>query len=143
MTDQPALLELAAAVGASNAYAGVVASVRDGDSVHVTVMDPLLSASVVLAVRILGINTNELGEPGGPEAKAALQVLLPPGETVTLRRVRPDKYSGRTVASVTTSAGVDVAAWLIERQLAVAWSGVGPKPRVTWPPAPAGKERHG
>jgi endonuclease YncB( thermonuclease family) len=130
----PDLLRLAVAVGADNAYAGVVASVRDGDSVHVTVMDPLLSVPVVLAVRILGINANELDEPGGLEARAALEQLLPPASVVTLRSVRPDKFAGRTDAQVTTAAGFDVAARMVELGVAVRWDGSGPRPAVPWPP---------
>lgn len=130
----PDLLELAVAVGAGNAFAGTVTAVHDGDTVHVTVLDPLLSVPVVLAVRILGINAAELNQPGGPEGRAALEQLLPPGAVVTLRQVRPDKYAGRTGAQVTTAAGVDVATWMVELGLAVPWGGVGPKPAVPWPP---------
>jgi endonuclease YncB( thermonuclease family) len=132
----PDLLHLAVAVGAENAFAGAVSTpgVHDGDTVHIAVMDVLISTPVVLAVRVAGINTAELNEPGGPEARDALTGLLPAGTVVTLRHVHPDKYSGRIVAQIITGLGVDVAAWLIERGLAVAWSGVGPKPPVTWPP---------
>ena len=132
----PQLLPYAVAVSASNQYAGSVASVHDGDTVHVQVLDPLLSVPVVLAVRILGINTAELSEPGGVEAHAALAGALVPGTLVTLDGVKPDKYAGRVVAGITTKTGVSVAAWLIARGLAVPWNGSGPKPPVPWPPTP-------
>lgn len=131
------LLALALAVGADNAYAGTAAAVHDGDTIHVQVMDPLISTPVVLSVRVAGINANELTEPGGPEARDALAGLLPAGAVVTLRRVRPDKFSARVDAQVVTGLGVDVGPWLIGQGLAVAWDGTGPKPRVPWPPVTA------
>lgn len=133
----PELLYLAVAVGADNAYAGSSFKPQDGDTHHFVVADVLLSMPVILDVRIAGINTNELNEPGGPEAAAALAGLLPFGTVVTLRHVHPDKYAGRALAQVVTALGVDVAPWMIGQQLAVAWNGVGPKPKVPWPPPPA------
>lgn len=135
MSGRPDLLDLAVAVGADNAYAGTVTHVQDGDTVHVAVVDALLSVPVVLAVRIAGVNANELAEPGGPEARAALVGLLPVSTLVTLRHVHPDKYAGRILAQVITGGGVDVGPWLIGRGLAVGWNGTGPKPKVPWPPA--------
>lgn len=128
------MLALAVAVGADNAYAGTAYAVHDGDTVHVSVVDPLLSTPVILAVRVAGINAAELSEPGGPEARDAVDGLLPLGAVVTLRHVRPDKYAGRVVAQVVTGLGVDVGPWLIAQGLAVAWNGAGPKPSVPWPP---------
>jgi endonuclease YncB( thermonuclease family) len=132
----PDLLHLAVAVGADNAYAGSVAEggVHDGDTVHVAVVDVLLSVPVVLAVRVAGINAPELSESGGFEARETLAELLPAGTVVTLRHVHPDKYAGRVVGQVVTALGVDVAPWMIGEGLAVPWSGVGPKPPVPWPP---------
>jgi endonuclease YncB( thermonuclease family) len=131
----PDMLRLAVAVGAENAYAGVAYVGHDGDTHHIIAPDVLTSTPVVLMVRIAGINANELHEPGGPEAAAALATLLSPGTVVTMRRLRPDKFAGRVVAQVTTADGVDVAAWLVDHGLAVPWSGVGVKPHVPWPPA--------
>lgn len=130
----PDLLHLAVAVGADNAFAGTSFHPQDGDTHHFVVGDVLLSKPVVLDVRIVGINTNELNEPGGPEAAAALAGLLPFGAVVTLRHLHPDKYDGRTLAQVTTGLGVDIAAWMIAQGLAVPWNGVGAKPKVPWPP---------
>lgn len=126
----------AAAVGSLNSYAGTCTAVHDGDTVHVTVLDPLLSTPVILAVRVFGINAAELDEPGGPEGRDALTALLTPGRLVTLSLVRSDKYSGRVVASITTTNPVlNVAEWMVSQQLAVRWDGNGPKPTVPWPPA--------
>lgn len=132
----PDLLALAVAVGADNAFAGTsYGAPHDGDTCHITVVDVLLSTPVLLAVRILGINANELDEPGGPEARGALAELLPLGTVVSLRHVHPDKFAGRILAQVITGGGVDVGPWLIGRGLAVGWNGTGPKPKVPWPPA--------
>lgn len=131
----PGLLDLAVAVGAENAFAGHIVQVHDGDTVAISVLDILLSVPVVLAVRIGGVNAPELSEPGGKEVRDLLAEQLPVGSVVTLRRVKPDKYAGRIVAQVTTAGGLDVAFWLIDHGYAVAWSGVGVKPKVDWPPA--------
>jgi endonuclease YncB( thermonuclease family) len=125
---------LAVSVGASNAYAGTCYAVHDGDTIHVSVLDPLLSVPVILAVRIAGINAPELSEPGGIEVRDALRNLLTLGTVVTLTGVHADKYAGRVDARVVTAAGLDVAGWLLERGYAIAWNGVGTKPLVPWPP---------
>lgn len=130
---KPDLLELAVAVGADNAWVGAVTGIHDGDTVHVGVVDPLLSIPVVLAVRILGVNARELSEPGGIEARAALTAELPVGTVVTLRGVRSDKYAGRIVSAVITAAGVDVGGWLVANGWAAPWNGTGPKPVPDWP----------
>lgn len=127
------LLILALAVGADNAYAGTVTHVQDGDTVHVAVVDALLSVPVVLAVRVAGVNANELSEPGGPEARDALTALLPVSTLVTLRHVHPDKFSGRIVGQLVTGLGVDVGPWLIANGWAAPWNGTGVKPRTPWP----------
>jgi endonuclease YncB( thermonuclease family) len=132
--DVAGVLSLALVVGADNVYAGTVTTVRDGDTVHVSVMDALLSVPVVLAVRVAGVNAPELSEPGGKEVRDLLAAELPPGTVVTLRRLHPDKYAGRVDATITTQAGLDVAFWLLDHGFAVAWSGVGIRPRVPWPP---------
>lgn len=132
----PDMLALAVAVGVDNAFAGTsYGTAHDGDTCHVSVVDPLLGVPVILAVRLLGINANELSDPGGPEARDALRSLLPLGTVVTLRAVRPDKYAGRILAHLTTAAGVDVSAWMIEHGYAAPWNGVGARPTVPWPPA--------
>ena len=132
MTD---VFTLALAVGADNAYVGTVVKVHDGDTLNVSVVDALLSVPVVLAVRLAGVNAPELSEPGGKEVRDLLAAELPPGTVVTLRRVHPDKYAGRIVATVITQAGLDVAFWLVDHGYGAPWSGVGIKPKVPWPPA--------
>lgn len=128
-----ALLAMAVGVGAANAWAGTVASVHDADTVHVSVVDTLISVPVTLAVRVLGVNARELSQPGGREAAAALTAALPPGTVVTLRSVKPDKFAGRIDATLTTQDGVDVATWLISNNWAAPWSGAGERPLPPWP----------
>lgn len=129
------LRALAAEVGTGNSYVGQMGTWHDGDTGHVTVLDPLLSTPVVLAVRLLGVNAPELSEPGGREVTAALAAWLPAGRVVTLTGVKPDKYAGRVVGAVRTADGTDVASWLLSQGYAVPYSGTGPKPSVPWPPA--------
>lgn len=133
MTGRPDLLALAVAVGAENAWVGAVTGVHDADTVHVGVVDPLLSVPLVLAVRVAGVNARELSQPGGQEARAALAAELPVGTVVTLRGVRPDKYAGRVDSHLTTAAGVDVGRWLVEQGWAAPWDGTGPRPVPPWP----------
>lgn len=90
----------------------VVVDVVDGDTINVT--DP---AGASARVRILGIDTPEHDECGGPEATAQAHSLLHPGQQITLTRddSQPptDKY-GRVLAYVQLEDGTDVGRWLIE-----------------------------
>jgi endonuclease YncB( thermonuclease family) len=87
--------------------------------------------------RLAGLNCNEIGEPGGPEARDELARLLA-GGAVTVHSVHADKYAGRFDALVyVAGAGgrtlLDVNRSLVEHGYAVPWNGVGVKPRVPWP----------
>jgi micrococcal nuclease len=91
---------------------GTVQRVVDGDTIvcrldlgwHVTKMEE--------PIRILGINTPELWQTGGQEAKAFAEGLLPVGTAVVVVSTRLlgslDKY-GRTLASLTLPDGRDFA----------------------------------
>jgi endonuclease YncB( thermonuclease family) len=128
------LLRMALAVGARNAYAGTsYGTTHDGDTCHISVVDPLLAVPVILPIRLLGINAPELSEPGGKEARLALSQLLPLGTVVTLTEVSPDKY-GRVIARITTASWVDAGDWMVAQGFAVAWDGTGKRPVVPWPP---------
>lgn len=129
------LRALAHELGLGNRYVGTLITWHDGDTGHITVLDPLLSVPVTLAVRLVGINCPELTEPGGHEVTAALEEWLPPGQVVTLTGVKPDKFAGRCDAAVATADGTDVSTWLLSQGYAVPWSGLGAKPHVPWPPA--------
>jgi endonuclease YncB( thermonuclease family) len=113
-----------------------VVEVHDGDTVTVDIeMDAGFHDSLVRRrpMRLLGINTRELDEPGGPEAQEALAALLPVGTVVSLTSVKNDKYGGRYVAKLTLPDGRDVAEVMIAERWAAKWNGTGKKPVPPWP----------
>lgn len=87
--------------------------------------------------RLAGLNCNEIGEPGGPEARDELTRLLA-GGAVTVHSIHADKYAGRFDAVVYVMAPggrslLDVNRALVDHGYAVPWDGRGIKPRVPWP----------
>jgi endonuclease YncB( thermonuclease family) len=124
--------------GPAYTYAAKVTAVHDGDTCSVD-LDLGLSVHVLTAIRLLGCNAIELGDPGGVEAGQHLrEVLL--GQAVYLRTVKPDKYAGRMDAQVTVLAdptdptsGYDLVTRLIADGWAAAWDGKGPKRVPSWP----------
>ena len=115
--------------------AAVVDHVHDGDTITVTVPSWPAVVSPV-EVRVAGIDTAEIHDKR-PKIKAMgllardwLVAHLKPGEPVTLRNVRRDKYF-RLLADVdvTVDGEVrDLAGELIRRGLAKPYDGQGPKP---------------
>lgn len=102
-----------------------VAYVIDGDTIDVETPE-----GETQRVRLLGINTPEVGRDGeegqcgGEEAAAQLEELLPEGAEVQLVRDRraddEDRY-GRLLRYVETEAGTDAGAALISEGYAYAW----------------------
>lgn len=70
--------------------------VNDGDTVTVA---PSGDAATPIVIRLYGIDAPEWNQPGGPEAHAALQALLPVHAQVEIIPADTDRYS-RTVALV-------------------------------------------
>lgn len=99
--------------------------VIDGDTIEVATPE-----GETQRVRLLGINTPEVGRDGeegqcgGEEAAAQLEELLPEGAEVQLVRDRraddADRY-GRLLRYVETEAGTDAGAALISEGYAYAW----------------------
>jgi endonuclease YncB( thermonuclease family) len=88
------------------------------------------------SVRLLGCATLELDEPGGPETQAELTRRRPPGSTVVLATVKPDKYGGRMLGRLYYRDGgrtTDLVEALIADGWAVSWNGRGRQPKPTWP----------
>lgn len=112
-----------------------VVDVHDGDTFTADV-DLGFHVRVRMACRLAGLNCAELGQPGGPQARAETARLLALG-AVTVESIGVDKFSGRfdAVVVVTPAAGprVVVNDALIGSGFAVAWDGAGPKPLVPWP----------
>lgn len=111
-----------------------VVNVRDGDTVTVRVESPETPALLrKLGVRFRGCDAPELRDKRprmaalAREAKACTSGLLAPGDVVTLRDVRWDKYGGRVVATVVVR-GRDVCAELISHGLARPYDGHGARP---------------
>jgi endonuclease YncB( thermonuclease family) len=113
----------------------VVDHVHDGDTI--TVIVPGWPAIVSpIQVRLYGIDTAELRDPR-PEVRALaelargwLEGCLRPGDAVTLRNVRRDKYF-RLLGEITAMVDGeqrDVASELVRRGLARPYDGQGPKP---------------
>lgn len=128
-----------AAWGAEPVYhdtvAAVVDHVHDGDTIIVAV--PSWPAVVSpIQVRVAGIDTAEIHDKR-PEIRAMgllardwLAAHLRPGEPVTLRHVRRDKYF-RLLADLEVPVDGevrDLAAEMIRRGLAKPYDGQGPKP---------------
>lgn len=117
-----------------NVYGGTVRQVHDGDTVLVLFWNPLIQLYVQVAVRIRGVQAPELGDPGGPQVKAALSELVGLGVAVQVTDVGPYPRPGHITGRLSV-AGVDVGGWLLARGFAVAWDGRGARPVVPWPPA--------
>lgn len=114
-------------------YPAQVVRVIDGDTV---IMDVDLGFGIWIheqSFRLLGINAREKSDVGGPEAKANLTALLPPGTRVLATSVKTDKYGGRFDAVLLLADGRDLAACLVHDGWAASWTGVGTKPVPPWP----------
>ena len=111
--------------------AAVVERVVDGDTVRVEAAI-WVDQTVAVSVRLDGVDAPELYRPQCPAekekaraAKALVEDLLADGEAMLLDVVH-DKYGGRVVARIETSAGVDVGEALIEAGLAIPYGEVDP-----------------
>lgn len=121
-------------------YNGIVESIHDGDTVHISIdcgfgvwLRGDAKTKPGELIRFLGANAAELGTPGGDAAAANLQQLLPPGTPVVLRTVKVDKWGGRYDADVVELDGVDLIQQLIWEQWLAPWDGNGEKPVPPWP----------
>jgi micrococcal nuclease len=130
-------LALGRAAGAhdTTAFAGVVVSVADGDTL--TVRD----GDTAVKVRLLGIDAPEVAHDGeaadcgGEAAQTGLATLLPPGTGVTVvtdRYADPADAYGRTLAYVASADVADVALALLEAGLVEAWIPSGEPEPERW-----------
>jgi hypothetical protein len=82
----------------------------------------------VWSVRVLGCAARELADPGGPEARDWLRMLLPVGTPVVLTTAKPDKFGGRIDAHVWFQAvggPADLTEVMIGAGWAARWNGTG------------------
>jgi len=112
-------------------YPGTVASLHDGDTLRVTVSLGM-NVSVLVDVRLSGINAAELATPAGKAALVHLATLAPVGTPVTVTCFGPDKYA-RWDCQIDTTAGVDLAQQMVADGYAAVWDGHGVAPVPPWP----------
>lgn len=114
-------------------YRATVTAVQDGDTFSVNIDLGLKTWRLGENIRVLGINSIELADPGGKEARHNLAQLLPVGTAVTIRTVKADKYGTRYNAAVTLPDGADLATLLLAAGWAAPYTGRGPKVAPGWP----------
>lgn len=118
---------------ATYTYTAHTVKITDGDTV---VLDLDLGRRIWVRDaphRLYGCNARELHDPGGREARDHLAGLLPPGTLVTVRSIKPDKFSDRYDASILLPDGRDLVTLLIAEHWAAPWDGVGERPVPPWP----------
>lgn len=105
-------------------YTATVLKVVDGDTIDLRV-DLGFHVSTTIRTRILGIDAPEVRTQEGKNVRDYLRLALPPGTQVQIQTEKDpgDKY-GRWLATIREPALLgDVATHLIERGMAVAYSG--------------------
>lgn len=120
-------------------YRALVDEVEDGDTVVLFVDLDAFHVWARISFRLVGIAARERKEPGGEEARANLEALLPKLTPVTVRSkkpdrpIPPDKYGGRWDGVITLPDGVDLGGLLVMTHWAAVWNGKGPQPKPPWP----------
>jgi len=110
-----------------------IVSVTDGDTIRSSLKLPCPLCNV--SIRLLNIDTPEstylakcpAEKAKGLEAKAFLKSIADGQPTMVISSFKWDKYGGRINAYVSI-AGQDVGQLLIDRGLAMPYTGTGPKP---------------
>lgn len=113
-------------------YKATVIRVIDGDTMIVDV-DLGFYVTVRMSCRLYFINTRELTEPGGKEAREVLLQLCPVGSTIVVSSIKSDKFAGRFDASVLNDKDIHVNTQMIDLGYAITWNGKGTKPVPAWP----------
>jgi micrococcal nuclease len=113
-------------------YWGEVIRVLDGDTV---LMDVDLGFHVIVrqSCRLAGINSRELHDDGGKEARDHLIGLLPVNKPVLIRSVKPDKFAGRFDGIIVVDVRETVNYRMVLDGYAVEWDGKGKRPLPAWP----------
>ena len=90
-----------------------------------------------MGLRLFGLNAREHNDPGGAEARDALQgvidSILEPDGSFIFESMGWDKYSNRVEANIPLPNGGSVNDWMIRNQWAAKWTGTGAKPLPPWP----------
>jgi micrococcal nuclease len=98
---------LASGAAGAATLVGTVVRVSDGDTVWLRTAD---AARRPVKLRLDGLDAPERCQPGGPQARAALEARVIGRRVIVETRAR-DGY-GRTIGQL-RSDGVDVGAWLV------------------------------
>ncbi len=111
----------------AGAYRAQVLNVLDGDTVEARV-HVWMGQEVITRIRLKDIDAPEMNGQCGAERELAASsrnrvASLAGDAEVLLADVRPDKYFGRVVASVTIADGRDVGAVLLAEGLARPYRG--------------------
>jgi endonuclease YncB( thermonuclease family) len=106
--------------------------VIDGDTAEVRAdlfSAPLLGMRTEwrIVARLARIQAWEASEPGGTEAKAALDALLKAPAYLLVDVVKPDKYGKRFDCEI-VAGGVNASDAMVAGGHAAYWTGRGPKP---------------
>lgn len=110
-----------------------ILEILDGDSVRVSI-DLGFDIHWRVLCRLHGIAAREKNRPGGPEARAHLAGLIPPGTKVDVLSIKYDKYSGRVqVDLVRAGDQLHVNTRMVTDGYAAPWDGKGSQPEPTWP----------
>lgn len=109
---------------------------HDGDTIYVDIDLGQQMWVRRRSVRLVGVACNELKDPGGPEASAAVNTKVPVGTPLGLISRGWDKYAGRIDALVYLDVpqSLTLQSWLVLEGWAVPWSGKGAQPKVPFPP---------
>jgi endonuclease YncB( thermonuclease family) len=121
-----------------------VVKVTDGDTISINVGLAIPDALGKLSVRLLGIDTPELGARAkclkesqlAIQAKKLVETHIKPNDEIILLNPKWDKYGGRIIADVLFATDQDAKQWqqlgpkLIWHKLAVPYSGHGE--RYNW-----------
>ena len=109
-----------------------VIRIIDGDTIKVRATI-WLNQTIVVSVRLRGIDAPELFRPKCPAektlaraAKASVATVTPVGSQVWLSEISRDKYGGRVVATVTTPGGQILSTHLLAHGQAIIMGGAKP-----------------
>lgn len=121
-------------------FPAVISQVYDGDTVYVW-CDQGFDNWRYTKVRIRGIATRELSQPGGREAREFLASLLPPRSvplepTCIVYSYKWDKFAPRVDGDILLYNGRMASELMIESGYALPWDGKGSQPSPTWPLPP-------
>lgn len=85
---------------------------KDGDTCEVNIDRGWRGWTIKEAIRLYGLYSPELRDPGGPEAKAFAEEILPPN-TVAVLHSRTLQSLGRTLGDIRMLDGRDFATMMI------------------------------